>query len=120
MCDKTNCSGRPIAGVIPRSLQDAARDEPGNADLHNLLGYSYRKQTTPNLARAFEHYQQALRLDPAHCGAHEYIGEAYLMDGKLADARRHLTELERLCGNRTCEEYADLAAAIARYRPVSR
>lgn len=42
------------------------------------------------------------------------------MDGKPADARRHLTELERLCGNRTCEEYADLAAAIARYRPVSR
>ncbi len=102
------------------ALQDAARDEPGNADVHNLLGYSYRKQTQPDLAKAIEHYRLALRLDPAHRGAHEYIGEAYLMDGKPADARRHLAELERLCGNRTCEEYGDLSAAIDRYRPPSR
>ena len=34
-------------------LQTAARDDAGNADVHNLLGYSYRKQTTPNLAKAF-------------------------------------------------------------------
>lgn len=28
---------------------------------------------------AFKHYQRALQLDPRHLGAHEYIGEAYLM-----------------------------------------
>ena len=102
-----------------RSLAElnlAAREEPRNADVHNLLGYTYRKQAAPNLAKAFEHYKRALSLNPKHKGAHEYIGEAYLMDKKPQEAEKHLAELEKLCGNRTCEEYADLAQAIAAYK----
>jgi Flp pilus assembly protein TadD len=102
-----------------RSLAElnlAARDEPRNADVHNLLGYSYRKQAQPNLAKAFEHYQKALGLNPKHKGAHEYIGEAYLMDKKPSEAQKHLAELEKLCGNKNCEEYADLAKAISEYK----
>lgn len=98
------------------SLNLALKEEPRNADVHNLLGYSYRKQAAPNLPKAFEHYGMALKLDPKHKGAHEYIGEAYLMDRKPAEAEKHLARLEALCGNRTCEEYADLARAIANYR----
>lgn len=97
-------------------LRIAVRDEPKNADAHNLLAYSYRKQAKPDLAKAFEHYKIALQLDPKHKGAHEYIGEAYLMDKKPAEAEKHLAELEKICGNKTCEEYADLAAAIAKYK----
>jgi Tfp pilus assembly protein PilF len=97
-------------------LKLAVRDEPRNADAHNLLGYSYRKQATPDLAKAFEHYNTALKLDPKHKGAHEYIGEAYLMDKKPAEAEKHLAELEKLCGNKTCEEYADLFKAVADYK----
>ncbi len=97
-------------------LQRALRDEPRNADIHNLLGYSYRKQGTPDLPKAFEHYQTALRLDPRHKGAHEYIGEAYLMDRKPAEAEKHLASLAQICGNTTCEEYQDLAKAIADYK----
>jgi tetratricopeptide (TPR) repeat protein len=84
--------------------------------VHNLLGYSYRKQAQPNLAKAFEHYQKALGLNPKHKGAHEYIGEAYLMDKKPSEAQKHLAELEKLCGNKNCEEYADLAKAISEYK----
>jgi tetratricopeptide (TPR) repeat protein len=62
--------------------------------------------------RAFEHYKRALTIEPRHRGAHEYIGEAYLMIGDKAKAREHLAALERLCG-RDCEEYRDLARAIA-------
>ncbi|MBC7918337.1 MAG: hypothetical protein H7Y28_11080 [Rhodoferax sp.] len=91
-------------------------EEPGNPDAHNLLAYTYRKQERPDLAKAFEHYKIALRLDPQHKGAHEYIGEAYLADGKPELAERHLAALEQICGNRHCEEYKDLAAAIAAYR----
>jgi len=98
------------------SLLEAASVEPANADVHNLLGYAYRKQAQPDLARAMEHYRLALRFDPAHRGAHEYIGEAYLMQDQLEPALRHLADLERLCGNRQCEEYADLAKAVADYR----
>jgi Flp pilus assembly protein TadD len=97
-------------------LNQAVREEPRNADVHNLLGYSWRKRATPDLAKAFEHYQTALRLQPRHKGAHEYIGEAYLMDRKPAEAEKHLAQLEAICGNRTCEEYADLAKAIADYK----
>ena len=97
-------------------LRDAALEEPGNADVHNLLGYTYRKQAAPNLPKAFEHYKTALSLNPRHKGAHEYIGEAYLMDKKPQEAEKHLVELEKICGNKTCEEYADLAKAIADYK----
>jgi len=94
----------------------AVREEPRNADIHNLLGYSYRKQANPNLPKAFEHYNTAIRLDARHKGAHEYIGEAYLMDKKPQEAEKHLAALEKICGNTSCEEYADLARAIAQYK----
>ena len=99
-----------------RDLQAAQRDEPRNADVHNLLGYTYRKRASPDLPKAFEHYKTALNLNPKHKGAHEYIGEAYLMDKKPQEAEKHLVELEKICGNKTCEEYADLAKALADYK----
>ena len=101
-------------------LNQAARDEPRNADVQNLLGYTHRKKSTPDLAKAFEHYNAALKLDPNHKGAHEYIGEAFLMDKKPAEAEKHLALLETLCGNKTCEEYADLAKSIADYKAISK
>ncbi len=97
-------------------LNVAVREDPRNADVHNLLGYSWRKRATPDLPKAFEHYNTALRLDPRHKGAHEYIGEAYLMDRKPAEAEKHLAELEKICGSKACEEYADLAKSIADYK----
>jgi Flp pilus assembly protein TadD len=100
-------------------LRLALRDEPRNADVHNLLGYSYRKQARPDLPKAFEHYKTALELNPGHKGAHEYIGEAYLMDKKPAEAAKHLATLEKLCGNKTCEEYQDLAQALAKYKAAN-
>jgi tetratricopeptide (TPR) repeat protein len=90
--------------------------EPTNADGFNLLAYSLRKQTTPNLPKAFENYRIALKLDPKHKGAHEYIGETYLIVGKPDEAKKHLVILEKLCGNKTCEEYEDLAKAIDNYK----
>ncbi len=97
-------------------LNQAVKEEPKNADIHNLLGYANRKQAQPNLTKAFEHYKMALELDPKHKGAHEYIGQAYLMDKKPDEAQKHLALLEVICGNKTCEEYADLAKSLADYR----
>jgi Tfp pilus assembly protein PilF len=97
-------------------LNAVVKAEPKNADAHNLLAYSNRKQSQPNLPKAFEHYKIALQLDPKHKGAHEYIGEAYLMDKKPEEAEKHLAALENLCGNKTCEEYLDLAKSLATYR----
>jgi tetratricopeptide (TPR) repeat protein len=89
----------------------ALKAEPDNAAYYNGLGFAYRK--AGNLDASFENYRRALRIDPELRSAHEYIGEAYLAKGDKAKAREHLAVLERLCGNRNCEEYVDLAKAIA-------
>lgn len=94
----------------------ATQQDSKNADAYNMLAYSYRKQAKPDLAKAFENYNLALKLDPKHKGAHEYIGEAYLMDKKPTEAEKHLALLETICGNKSCEEYEDLAKAIAAYK----
>lgn len=94
----------------------AVKDQPGNADAHNLLAYSHRKQAKPDLPKAFEHYNIALKLNPNHKGANEYIGEAYLMDKKPVKAEEHLARLKTICGNTSCEEYRDLAKSIAEYK----
>ena len=101
-------------------LSAAVKEQPGNADAYNLLAYSFRKQATPDLPKAFEHYTTALKLNPNHKGAHEYIGEAYLMDGKPAKAEEHLARLKTICGGSACEEYEDLAKALAAYKAKSK
>jgi Flp pilus assembly protein TadD len=101
-------------------LTEAVQVHPGNPELHNLLGYAYRKQATPDLPRSFENYRLALKFDPEHRGANEYIGEAYLMDKNPAKAEEHLAKLKSICGNTTCEEYQDLAKAIAEYKAKAR
>lgn len=112
-------------GAIDKSDWDAAigiltpyvASHPRSADGFNLLGYASRKQG--KLDNAFRYYEQALTIDPKHRGAHEYIGEAYLMAGDLAHAEQHLAALDKLCWL-PCEEYDDLKAAIADYRAKHR
>ncbi len=96
-------------------LNVAAREESRNAEVHSLLGFSYRMRANPDLPKSFQHYEIALKLDPKHKGAREYLGEAYLMDKKPAEAEKQLGALEGLCG-KDCAEYKELAAAIAGYK----
>jgi len=92
-------------------LEIAAKAEPGSADVRNLLGFACRNlKDYPAALRA---YGEALALDPNHRGAHEYLGETYVLLGDKAKAREHLAALERICG-RSCEEYADLARALSK------
>jgi Flp pilus assembly protein TadD len=96
-----------------RLLGEVLTRDLTSADANNLLGYAHRK--SGNLERAFQHYHEALRLNPDHRGAHEYIGEAYLLAGDLARAEDHLRRLIRLCES-SCEERDDLQQAIDAYR----
>lgn len=97
---------------VVRLLEQVASRRGPSADVSNLLGYAERNRG--NLDAAFAHYEKALRLDPKHKGAHEYVGEAHLLAGNLAKAKEHLAALDRLCFI-TCEEYRDLKKAVARY-----
>ena len=76
-----------------------------NADAHNWLGFAYRN--AGDLDRAFAEYEEALTLDPQHKGAHEYVGEAYVIAKNIPKAREHLAALEQLCG-RSCPEHQEL------------
>ena len=96
------------------ALKVAVAGDPGNADLHNLYAYSIRKGANPDMPLVFKHYNEALRIDPKHRGAQEYIGEAYLMSGNLAKAKEHLAALDKLCFF-GCAEYDMLKKAIAAY-----
>jgi Flp pilus assembly protein TadD len=100
------------SGAI-KSLTAAAQRDSRNADIQNLLGYAYRN--AGQLDPAFKHYERALQLDPRHRGAHEYMGEAYLMVNNLAKAEEHLAALKSSCP-RVCEERDDLMKSIERYR----
>ena len=98
--------------AVKRFHQAALRD-PDSADLQNYLGFSYRNLKQMDLA--FKHYKRSIELNPRHRGAHEYIGEAYLLVNDLRSAEKHLAMLRSICLLQ-CEELADLEKAIVAYR----
>jgi tetratricopeptide (TPR) repeat protein len=76
-----------------------------------MIGYSKRK--LGNYDEGVALYQQALAIDPNNVNTHEYLGEAYAEKGKLDLAKAELVKVASVCGT-TCEQYQDLAKAIAR------
>jgi len=95
-------------------LRDAVARNPQDADAHNLYAYSIRKGANPSMDLVFRHYNEALRIDPKHRAAHEYLGEAYLMTGNVPKAKEHLAQLDNLC-TFGCEEYTKLKKEVAAY-----
>jgi Flp pilus assembly protein TadD len=95
------------------SLNKVTQAEPRNPEAWNLLGYATRKGGNPRASLA--HYQKALEIDPKHLGAHEYMGEAYLMLDDVANAEVLLKRLDSLC-TFGCQEHRMLRAAIEAYK----
>jgi Flp pilus assembly protein TadD len=90
-------------------------DEKQSADWHNLMGYSLRKKSPPNLSEAEKHYQSALAKEPKHRGALEYYGELLLLKNDLAGAETMLGRLDNACSF-GCEEYRDLKKSITEFK----
>ena len=100
----------------PAAIEELKRvNDTGNADWNNLMGYSMRKQATPDYAAAARYYDEALRIDPRHKGALEYSGELALINGDLPKAEERLATLDKAC-RFSCEEYRDLKRAVERYK----
>ena len=95
-------------------MRDALLRDPKNADYHSMYAYAIRMGDKPNLDLVFKHYNEALRLNPKHRGAHEYLGEAYLMVGNVSKAKEHLNALDQICFF-GCDEYGLLKKAIAEF-----
>jgi tetratricopeptide (TPR) repeat protein len=83
---------------------------PDTAKALNYRGYATRK-----LGRTDEgigYYLKSVALDPNYAQVREYLGEAYVIKGRLDLAQEQLQKIKTLCST-TCEEYEDLADAIA-------
>lgn len=76
----------------------------------NYIGYSHRK--LGRLETGIEYYHKALAINPNFVLAREYLGEGYVASGRIDLAKAELAAIEKQCGT-TCEEYVDLAEAIA-------
>lgn len=100
------------------AMRRALEKTPNNADAHNWLGFSLRKQE--RFDEAFVSYDQALKLNPDHRSALEYLGEAYLQTKQPAKAEEQLAKLVRLCTPIPCEEQKELARAIAAYKKANK
>jgi tetratricopeptide (TPR) repeat protein len=85
-------------------------DNPNTARALNYRGYVTRK-----LGRTDEgitYYLKSIALDPSYPQVREYLGEAYVIEGKFDLAKEQLATIEKLCGSKACENYVDLAAAL--------
>lgn len=86
--------------VLSAYVDDPSRtdaDAMTMADAYNLLGYSYRSLTPPDMGNALASYQLALSKNPDHCGVYEYLGEMYLQQTDLPNAVAQLEELNTRC-----------------------
>jgi tetratricopeptide (TPR) repeat protein len=85
-------------------------DNPNTPRALNYRGYATRK-----LGRTDEgigYYLKSVALDPNYSQVREYLGEAYVIQGKYDLAKDQLATIERLCGSKDCEYYEDLADAL--------
>jgi tetratricopeptide (TPR) repeat protein len=100
-----------LAGYYENALDTlgAIRNQ-NDAMVLTMIGYSERK--LGNYDQGLAYYAKALAIDPANINTHEYLGEAYAEKGKLDLANAELVKVEAVCGT-TCEQYQDLAKAIA-------
>jgi tetratricopeptide (TPR) repeat protein len=94
------------AGAIEQ-LKALGHDE--NANVANLIGYSYRKLGDYKLSQTW--YERALKTDPKHVLTWQYYGLWQIEQGNRDQAQYHLARIASICGT-GCDEYRSLAAAL--------
>lgn len=99
-----------LAGRYPEALTALNAVKKPDSMVLTMVGYSLRKMG--NYDKGLAYYRQALILNPNNANTHEYLGEAYAEKGKLDLAKTELVKVSAICGT-TCEQYRDLANAIA-------
>jgi tetratricopeptide (TPR) repeat protein len=85
-------------------------DNPNTPRALNYRGYATRK-----LGRTEEgigYYLKSVALDPNYPQVREYLGEAYVIEGKFDLAKDQLSMIEKLCGSKGCAYYQDLAEVL--------
>ncbi len=78
-------------------------------DVLTYLGFANRKKGERE--KALSYYSAALRIDPDHLSANEYLGEYYVEIGDMVRAQTQLDKLNALCPF-GCEQTEELARWI--------
>jgi tetratricopeptide (TPR) repeat protein len=84
-------------------------DNPNTPRALNYRGYATRK--LGRTEEGINYYLQSVALDPSYPQVREYLGEAYVIQGKFDLAKDQLSTIEKLCGSKECEYYEDLSEA---------
>ena len=87
-------------------LEKAYDKDKKNADILNYLGFALRK--TGDFEKAEKFYLEGLKIDAAHLGINEYLGELYVQTGRIELAKERLQVLKGC----NCEEYDELKELI--------
>jgi tetratricopeptide (TPR) repeat protein len=83
---------------------------PNTAEALNYRGYATRKLGRTD--EGISYYLKSVELDPQYAKVREYLGEAYVVKGRIDLAKDQLNTIKTICGT-GCEEYRDLNEAIA-------
>ena len=87
-------------------LEKAYDKDKKNADILNYLGFALRK--TGDFEKAEKFYLEGLKIDAAHLGINEYLGELYVQTNRIELAKERLQVLKGC----NCEEYEELKELI--------
>ncbi|WP_064710820.1 tetratricopeptide repeat protein [Rhizobium bangladeshense] len=90
------------------AMLDTVKDQ-NTAEVLNYRGYATRKLGRTD--EGISYYLKSVKMDPQYAKVREYLGEAYVIKGRLDLARDQLNSIKAICGT-TCEEYQDLNAVI--------
>lgn len=85
---------RKIINELLPALEQAMRDNPTQAELHNNLGNTYK--LLGNTHRALQHYQEALRLKSPYPEAHNNLGTLLYKMGLFEKAIAHFQKALRM------------------------
>jgi tetratricopeptide (TPR) repeat protein len=98
-----------------KRFEEAIEILDGLADPNTPKALNYRGYATRHLGRTEEgigYYLRSVAIDPTYVQVREYLGEAYVLQGRLDLARDQLRAIQVLC-NGPCEEAEDLETMIA-------
>ena len=83
------------------------KKKPDSADTLNYLGFTTRK--LGDYQNGEKYYLQGLALNPKHIGINEYLGELYVVTGRIDLAKERL----QILAGCNCKEYSELKEIIA-------
>ena len=90
-----------------KNLIKSNNKKPNKVDTLNYLGFTTRK--LGDFENGEKYYLQGLAIDPSHIGINEYLGELYVITGRIDLAKERL----QILANCNCKEYSKLKEIIS-------